>query len=143
MWAAAEGHTAVVKRLIEAGADPRIRSEAGFSALMFAVREGRLQVVNALLKSGSDPNETLPPRKRRRTGATEFGPPEGGASALDVAVANAHFRGTRGCSIRGRPKRFGSRLGSIAYDHLRSQARHGKQQPCSGGIGKHGQPGAW
>ena len=36
-------------------------------------------------------NETLPPRKRRRTGATEFGPPEGGASALDVAVANAHF----------------------------------------------------
>ena len=91
MWAAAEGHTAVVKRLIEAGADPRIRSEAGFSALMFAVREGRLPVVSALLKAGSDANETLPPRKRRRTGATEFGPPEGGASALDVAVANAHF----------------------------------------------------
>ena len=91
MWAAAEGHTPVVKRLLAAGADPRERSQAGYSALMFAVREGKADVVKTLLKAGADPNEALPPRPRRRTGATEFGPPEDGASVLDVAVENAHF----------------------------------------------------
>ena len=91
MWAASEGHTEVVRRLIAAGADPLVRSTAGYSALMFAIREGQGETVNALLKAGANPNEVLPPRARRRTGATEFGRPEGGASALDVAVSNAHF----------------------------------------------------
>lgn len=91
MWAAAEGHLPVVDRLIEAGADIKIRSSAGYSAFMFAVREGRADVVRALLKAGANVNETLPPRVRRRTGATEFTAAEGGSSALDVAVMNAHF----------------------------------------------------
>ena len=80
-----------MRRLIAAGADPLVRSTAGYSALMFAIREGQGETVNALLKAGANPNEVLPPRARRRTGATEFGRPEGGASALDVAVSNAHF----------------------------------------------------
>ena len=45
MWAAAEGHAAVVQALIEAGADFQARLPSGFTPLLFAVREGRLGVV--------------------------------------------------------------------------------------------------
>ena len=61
MWAAAEGHAAVV-----AGADRRPArtsgpaSPSGFTPLLFAVREGRLDVVRVLLKAGADVNETMP-----------------------------------------------------------------------------------
>ena len=41
MWAAAEGHAAVVQALIAAGADVRTRLPSGFTPLLFAVREGR------------------------------------------------------------------------------------------------------
>jgi len=91
MWGAAEGHVAVVDQLIESGADVRARSNGGFTPFLFAVREGRAGVVRSLLKAGVDVNETLAPRARRTTGATEFSRPEGGSNALDLAVANAHF----------------------------------------------------
>lgn len=91
MWAAAEGHVAAVKRLMEGGADLRARSDSGYTAMLFAVREGRADVVSVLLKAGVNANETLPPRVRRTTGASEFTNAEGGASALDLAVSNAHF----------------------------------------------------
>jgi uncharacterized protein len=91
MWAAAEGHVAVVDQLIESGADIRVRSNGGFTPFLFAVREGRMGVVRSLLKAGADVNESLAPRSRRTTGANEFSRPEGGSSALDLAVSNAHF----------------------------------------------------
>ena len=47
MWAAAEGHVAVVEALIEAGADFRARFDSGFTPLLFAVREGQIGVVRA------------------------------------------------------------------------------------------------
>ena len=40
MWAAAEGHAAIVEDLIEAGADLKQRVPSGFTPLLFAVREG-------------------------------------------------------------------------------------------------------
>ena len=89
MWAAAEGHAPVVQELIAAGADVRARVPSGFTPLLFAVREGRLDVVRVLLTAGADVNETIPVEgPRRRYG----GPlPRAGASALLLAVANAHF----------------------------------------------------
>ena len=89
MWAAAEGHAAVVQELIEAGADFRARVPSGFTPLLFAVREGRIGVVRVLLKAGADVNETIPVEGRRR-GYGGRRPPAG-ASALLVAVTNAHF----------------------------------------------------
>jgi ankyrin repeat protein len=86
MWAAAEGHTAVVEALIEAGADFRTPLDSGFTPLLFAVREGRIGVVRALLKAGADPNETIESEKSPRGGR-----PRNGASALLLAVKNAHF----------------------------------------------------
>jgi len=38
MWAAAEGHAAVVRALIDGGADIRAKLKSGFTPLFFAVR---------------------------------------------------------------------------------------------------------
>src|SRR5262249_41614825 len=62
----------------------------GFTPLLFAVREGRLDVVRTLLKAGADANETVPVEGGRRRGYGGRVPPAG-ASALLVAVTNAHF----------------------------------------------------
>jgi uncharacterized protein len=89
MWAAAEGHAEVVQELINAGADIRLRLTSGFTPLLFAVREGRLGVVRILLKAGADVNETVPVEGRRRGYGGR--PLPAGASALLVAVTNAHY----------------------------------------------------
>jgi ankyrin repeat protein len=90
MWAAAEGHAEVVQELINAGADFRIRLTSGFTPLLFAVREGRIGVVRVLLKAGADVNETVPVEGGRRRGYGGRLPPAG-ASALLLALTNAHY----------------------------------------------------
>src|SRR4029079_16922863 len=89
MWAAAEGHAAVVQALIDAGADFRARVPSGFTPLLFAVREGRIEVVRVLLKAGADVNEVVPVEGRRRGYGGRL--PPAGASPLLLAVTNAHF----------------------------------------------------
>ncbi len=92
MWAAGEGHLDTLQTLIEAGADVGAKSKKSYSALMFAVRQGHRGVTRVLLDAGADVNDWLP--KRRRGWMVEDGPdgaPPSGASALEVAVANAHF----------------------------------------------------
>jgi ankyrin repeat protein len=89
MWAAAEGHAEVVKELIEAGADFRLRLPSGFTPMLFAVREGRIGVVRALLKAGADVNDTVPVEAGRPRGYGGRLPPAG-ASALLLAIMNAH-----------------------------------------------------
>jgi len=68
MWAAEEGHLAVVKTLLEVGANANLKSHVttlterraadhpsgGMTALMFAVRDGHEDVVEALIKAGAD-----------------------------------------------------------------------------------------
>jgi len=86
MWAAADGHAAVVELLLKAGADFRTPlADSGFTPLFFAAREGRTEVVRALLKAGVDVNETTQPRKTSGKG------PSKGTSALILAVENGHF----------------------------------------------------
>src|SRR6185503_5824726 len=89
MWAAAEGHAAIVQDFIEAGADFRLRTPSGFTPLLFAVREGRLDVVRVLLKAGADVNETVPTEGRRRGYGGRL--PPAGATPLLIAVTNAHY----------------------------------------------------
>ncbi len=74
MWAAAEGHAAVVARLIERGADINVRSNSGASALLFAARKGDMAAVETLLAAGAEVNESRPD----------------GATALLVAVVNGY-----------------------------------------------------
>ncbi|MFN5197254.1 MAG: ankyrin repeat domain-containing protein, partial [Planctomyces sp.] len=80
MWAAAEGHVAVVQLLLEAGANVGARTAAGWSALFFAVREGRTETVRLLLSQGLDVNAPRTSDKR---------PP--GPNPLLLAVLNGHF----------------------------------------------------
>jgi ankyrin repeat protein len=68
MWAAAEGHTAVVQALVDAKADPNAYARittlserkhadhptGGFTAVMYAVRNGHTDTVRALAKSGAN-----------------------------------------------------------------------------------------
>ena len=89
MWAAAEGHADVAQALIDAGADIRVRLASGLTPLLFAVREGRTGVVRVLLKAGADVNEIIPVEGRRRGYGGRL--PPAGASALLLAVMNAHF----------------------------------------------------
>ena len=93
MWASGEGHLQAVAELIKAGADIGAKSHDGFSALLFAARQGHLDVTRAMLDAGADVNDSLPKRTRRAwaTDNAPSGEPEVGASALEVAVSNAHF----------------------------------------------------
>ena len=76
MWAAAERHPAVVKLLLEQGADWKVRSfdretkppklsaassispiaRGGFTALLFSAREGDVETARAMLDGGVDIN---------------------------------------------------------------------------------------
>jgi ankyrin repeat protein len=89
MWAAAEGHGAVIKTLVELGADPKARTEGGFTPLLFAVRGGKLEAVRALLEAGSDANEVLQAKKpapaAATTGNNAAGVTVNGASSLRPA----------------------------------------------------------
>jgi ankyrin repeat protein len=72
MWAADEGHAAVVQALLDAKADPNKKAHVtgleerkhadhasgGFTALMFAARNGHQDAVKALVKGGADPKLT-------------------------------------------------------------------------------------
>ena len=75
MWAAAEGHAAVVAPLVAAGAAVDVRSDAGFTPLAFAVRAGHGGTVEALVKAGADIDLALPD----------------GTSPLHLAVINAQY----------------------------------------------------
>ena len=75
MWAAAEGHAAVVAPLAAAGADVDARSDGGFTPLAFAVRAGHADAVEALVDAGADVDLALPD----------------GTSPLHLAVINAHY----------------------------------------------------
>jgi len=93
MWAAAEGHAAVIGTLVSKGADVHARSSAGFTPLLFAARAGRIAAVDALLKVGADMNESLPVRRRPTPAAGQASPPasENGLNAFLLAAANAHY----------------------------------------------------
>ena len=96
-WAAAENHPAAVHTLVELGADLNERSNAGWSALLFAVRAGKDDAVRALLEAGADVNDVIRPlaTPQEADDAEEGSPrrrnPTAGTSAVVIAVMNAHF----------------------------------------------------
>jgi ankyrin repeat protein len=72
--AAQEGHEAVVRLLLDRGADIKSKTENKKTALHLAAREGRTSVVQLLLDRGAD------------VGATD----EDGKTALDRAAKRRH-----------------------------------------------------
>ncbi len=92
MWAAAQNHARAVHNLIELGARVDERSDAGWSALLFAVRAGQAGAVDALLAAGADVNDTIRPLSAEAEAAPGRGVGgPAGTSALVIAVTNGHF----------------------------------------------------
>ena len=116
MWAAAENNVDVVRALVEAGADVKVRSNGGFTPFLFAVRGGRMETARALLDLGADANEMIQTAAMAagggrggpgggapgggggqtlaqvfNTGLRGRGTGTAGASALHIAIVNAHF----------------------------------------------------
>ena len=54
--AAYNGHTAVVRTLLQAGANPSAANEINETALMYASENGHTEVVKLMLAYGADPN---------------------------------------------------------------------------------------
>ncbi len=116
-WAAAYGHLAIAKRLLEGGADPTLRDEWGKTAIDLAREEGKSEVV-ALL---SEHRYAAPPRARPRSSR---------ALALDdaacAAFATAHRHSfdiclkVRARRVRPPPPRGRGHRGQ----------RHGKPRAC-------------
>ena len=74
MWAAWEGHTEIVRALIEHGADVHARTTTAYTALLLAARDGDKETTQALLDAGADVNEAA----------------EDGTTALVVATIRRH-----------------------------------------------------
>ena len=92
MWAAAEGHAAVVPALVRYGADVGARSNRGFTALLFAAREGRTDVVQTLLEAGADLDEQISINSTLTAGGVERRrASDAGLNAFLLAAGSAHF----------------------------------------------------
>ena len=90
VWAAAEGHAAVVAELIEFGAGFRMRLESGFTPLLFAARGGHIDAARVLIDAGANVSERIDPSPEwRHLGYGAKLRPD--ATALHVAVENGHF----------------------------------------------------
>lgn len=72
--AADSGNPAVVKQLLDAGADPNIVEGPGWTAIMSAAEKGHTEIVRLLLDAGADPLAN-----------------HGEGSALDAARINGHL----------------------------------------------------
>ena len=84
MWAAAEGHLAVVRYLLEQGAEFKKPLASGFTPLLFAVRQGHLEVAKHLIQNGADVTEAAKVKRGRKTMSD-------GTAALILAIENGHF----------------------------------------------------
>ena len=106
MWAAAQGHPAMLRELLAHGADVNARSNheewerqvtseprdkwlppGGLTPLLFAARENCLACLPVLIEAGADVNATTPD----------------GISAVVIALINGHF------DVAGRSARSGNR----------------------------------
>ena len=72
--AAEDGRLALVRNLLEAGANPNAKSDGDVNVLMCAAARGHVEVVKVLLESGAEPNA------RTRKGRT----------AIDIATQEGH-----------------------------------------------------
>ncbi|HEY3826634.1 MAG TPA: ankyrin repeat domain-containing protein [Bryobacteraceae bacterium] len=84
MWAATEHQLNVAQALIDAHANLKAHSKAGFMAIHFAARQGDLEMVQLFLKAGMDvnvlteaePNSAPAPRRFGAPGAPPIGGPK-------------------------------------------------------------------
>ncbi|MGY8814606.1 MAG: ankyrin repeat domain-containing protein [Gammaproteobacteria bacterium] len=59
MWAVAEGYQQVAELLIKQGADVNVRSNSGFTPLLFAARQAHTDIVKILLDAGANVDDAM------------------------------------------------------------------------------------
>jgi ankyrin repeat protein len=59
MWAVAEGYTQLTELLIKHGAEVNIRSNSGFTPLLFAARQDHPEIVKILLDAGANVDDAM------------------------------------------------------------------------------------
>ena len=94
MWAASGHHPAVVRALVERGADLRARTKKGFTALHFAAREGDIESARLLLAAGVDVNMPSQPEPQTTAGPSRGepanrggGPARSGGPSYEATVS--------------------------------------------------------
>jgi len=100
MWAAAEGHTQVLRTLIEVKADLMAHTKTGFTPLHFAARVGDLESARILLEAGVDVNIRYQrdAESGRGLGAAEAG--AGGRAAAPGRAGSARGAAGGGAGAR-------------------------------------------
>ncbi len=111
MWAAAEGNTAAVDVLVEAGADLKLKSNGGFTPLLFAVRNAHIDTAVTLFKRGANVNDV----------ATD------GSSALERGDRQRLLRDGVGAA-RSRREPEPARSARVPAPHRRLAAQAGRRR---------------
>ena len=144
MWAAAEGHAAVVQALIAAGADVQCALPSGLHAVAVR-RPGRPPRRRA--RAARRPARTSTRRFRSTApagAAMAVRLPRAGTSALLLAVMNAHFELAAELLDAGaNPNADLHRLHRPPRDHRRPQARHRRQRSGRRRIGDDDAASSW
>jgi len=76
--ASSAGHVRIVKLLLDVGADPNVREQAGYTALHAAAQNGDMDLIRALLFGGADLNLKS----------------DDGKTAMDIAMDAGHEKAT-------------------------------------------------
>ena len=105
MWAASEGHAAVVDALLEKGANVNAATKAGFTALVFAALKNDAASVRSLLRAGANPNYALPDQTK----------------VLTVAASNRAYNAAVALLDGGADPNVADRAGSTPL-HVAAQA---------------------
>ncbi len=104
MWAAAEKKPAVVRALLEGGADVHARSNGGFTALLFTAQQGDVDSARELLGAGADLRDATPQD----------------GSVLLVAAASGHDELTAFLTERGADPSVRDSKGYVALHYAAS-----------------------
>jgi ankyrin repeat protein len=119
--AASWGHTAVLRALLAAGADPGMPESDGFTALAWAIRGGSYDAVALLIDAGADPNQSDSQGRTPLLLAAEQGRLalvrlllEHGA---DASIADTDGRTARDAALAGAAKDIEPELRADAVQH--------------------------
>ena len=86
MWAAAEGHTAVVDLLLQRGANAKAATKSGFTPLIFAAIKDDAASVKRLLAAGANANDAIPGQTPDRTNVLTIAASKGSFAAAMALV---------------------------------------------------------
>ena len=135
MWAASNDDVELVRALIKAGANVKVKNQFGTSALTEAAIIGSASIINALIKAGADPNTKNPEGETPLMAAARSGKVEAAKVLLEAGAdvnAKEDVGRTDGADVGRRAEP--TRDGEVPRDARRrpQRARHRAQLGAQG-----------